>query len=105
MGVHFLMHLCCVHSINLVSKHQQLTHLLEGIIQTSRVFQRLQLCAVAVQLYTHREDVDLVNSHQLAALPSAAVRYVAQDSGSSMDLLKSACPVSLSCASHCDCLM
>ncbi len=48
-----------------------------------------------MQLYTHREDVDLVNSHQLAALPAQAVRYVAQDSGGSMDLLKSACPVSL----------
>ena len=47
-----------------------------------------------MQLYTHREDVDLVNGHQLAALPAQAVRYAAQDSGASMDLLKSACPVS-----------
>ena len=47
-----------------------------------------------MQLYTHREDVDLVNGHQLAALPGEAVRYVAQDSGGSPDLLKSACPVS-----------
>ena len=47
-----------------------------------------------VQLYTHREDVDLVNAHQLAGLPTAAVRFTAQDTGPSMDLLKAACPVS-----------
>ena len=50
---------------------------------------------VSMQLYTHREDVDLVNSQQLQALPAQAVRYVAQDSGPSMDLLKTACPVLL----------
>ncbi|DBA78175.1 hypothetical protein WJX79_002289 [Trebouxia sp. C0005] len=44
------------------------------------------------KLYTHREDVDLVNSHQLQALPAQPVRYVAQDSGPSTDLLKTACP-------------
>lgn len=48
-----------------------------------------------VQLYTHREDVDLVNGQLLAALPAQAVRYVAQDSGTSLALLTSACPVSL----------
>jgi len=34
-----------------------------------------------------------VNSQQLQALPAQPVRYVAQDSGPSMDLLKTACPV------------
>ena len=47
-----------------------------------------------LQLYTHREDVDLVNGQQLAALTAQPVRYAAQDSGASMDLLTSACPVS-----------
>lgn len=46
-----------------------------------------------LQLYTHREDVDLVNGHQLADLPGEAVRYAAEDSGGSMDLLRAACPV------------
>lgn len=44
------------------------------------------------KLYTHREDVDLVNGQLLAALPAQAVRYVAQDSGTSLALLTSACP-------------
>lgn len=47
-----------------------------------------------MQLYTHREDVDLVNSQQLSALPVQAVKYAAQDTGTSPDLLQSACPVS-----------
>lgn len=50
--------------------------------------------ATCLQLYTHREDVDLVNGQLLAALPAQAVRYVAQDSGASLSLLTSACPVS-----------
>lgn len=51
--------------------------------------------ADAVCSCTHMEDVDLVNSQQLQALPAQPVRYVAQDSGASMDLLKTACPVCL----------
>ena len=57
-----------------------------------------------MQLYTHREDVDLGNAQQLAALPSQAVRYAAQDSGSSTDLLKTACPVSVPALAVCPAL-
>lgn len=47
-----------------------------------------------MQLYTHREDVDLVNSQQLNALPAQAIKFAAQDSGLSTDMLQTACPVS-----------
>lgn len=53
-----------------------------------------ELSFALLQLYTHREDVDTVNAQQLSALPAQVVKYIAQDSGSSMDLLQTACPVS-----------
>ena len=45
------------------------------------------------QLFSHREDVDALNAAQLAALPGDAVRFSAQDDGSSADALNAACPV------------
>ena len=47
-----------------------------------------------VQLYTHSDDVDAINSRHLAELSGEAVRFVAQDSGNP-DALKSACNVRL----------
>ncbi|KAK9823557.1 hypothetical protein WJX72_003730 [[Myrmecia] bisecta] len=43
------------------------------------------------KLYTHREDVDLINKQQLEALSSEAVRFACMDAGST-DILKTACP-------------
>lgn len=45
-----------------------------------------------MQLYTHTDDVDAINSRHLAELSGEAVRFVAQDTGNP-DTLKSACHV------------
>lgn len=50
----------------------------------------------AMQLFTHRLDVDQLNRDELEALPGESVRFEAQDSGTSPDALKAGCPVSAS---------
>ena len=46
-----------------------------------------------LQLFTHREDVDLVNATELKALPGEAKQFVAKDTGNE-EALRMSCPVS-----------
>jgi hypothetical protein len=48
---------------------------------------------LALQLFTHREDVDMLNTNELRALPGEAVTFTAQNSGPSPAALDSGCPV------------
>ncbi|PSC73053.1 ATP-dependent DNA helicase PIF1 [Micractinium conductrix] len=71
-----------------------------GSCPQDKVSQLLKTCArplptddgiLPTKLFTHREDVDLINAQQLKALPSEPHKFVAQDVGSG-EVLAAACP-------------
>ena len=62
--------------------------------QDQALLHTAKLSLEAVQLFTHRDDVDQINEAELAKLPGQAVPFLAQDSGPSATLLQAACPVS-----------
>ena len=67
-------------------------HTTESVLLASFVGGISKHMCVAVQLYTHTDDVDAINSRHLAELSGEAVRFVAQDTGNP-DALRSACHV------------
>lgn len=51
-----------------------------------------------MQLFTHREDVDALNSRELTDLPGDSVKFASKDTGNE-DSLRISCPVRLSMSS------
>ena len=55
---------------------------------------RLTAFELCLQLFTHREDVDILNKSELHKLAGEMRTFTAQDVGQGIEALKTACPVS-----------